>query len=75
MSASERPPEAWMVIRCSLPVPLSLAETAMKLGEAIYKAQEEAATPEDGDISEATEEDREGVVDAEFEEVDDGKKS
>ncbi len=53
----------------------SLAETAMKLGEAIYKAQEEAATPEDGDISEATEEDREGVVDAEFEEVDDGKKS
>jgi hypothetical protein len=27
MSASERPPEAWMRICCSLPVPLSFAET------------------------------------------------
>ena len=27
MSASDRPPEAWMRIWCSLPVPLSLAET------------------------------------------------
>jgi hypothetical protein len=27
MSASDRPPEAWMRICCSLPVPLSLAET------------------------------------------------
>ncbi len=53
----------------------TLAEASMKLGEAIYKAQEaEPAAAGDGDVSKATDEDRESVVDAEFEEVDDRKK-
>ena len=52
----------------------ALAEAAMKLGEAMYKAEQEAA----GDGGEGAGEAPAGgdnVVDAEFEEVDDDKKS
>ncbi len=55
----------------------ALAQSSMKLGEAMYKAQEEAA----GDAGQAEEpqpggasEGQEDVVDADFEEVDDDKK-
>jgi len=55
----------------------ALAQSSMKLGEAIYKAQEEAA----GDAGDAEQphaadsaEPQEDVVDADFEEVDDDKK-
>ena len=55
----------------------ALAEASMKLGEAIYKAQaeeeatvEEAEPADDGPVEEG-----DVVVDAEFEEVQDDKKS
>ncbi|MGB1548158.1 MAG: molecular chaperone DnaK [Alphaproteobacteria bacterium] len=49
-----------------------LAQSAMKLGEAMYKASQEA---EAAGTAEAPEDSREGpVVDADFEEVDDDKK-
>jgi molecular chaperone DnaK len=47
----------------------TLIQASMKLGEAMYKAQADAG--EDGEAEKADD----GVVDAEFEEVDDGKKS
>ena len=50
----------------------------MKLGEAIYKAQaeEEAAAEEDETANDQPAEDQgDDIVDAEFEEVDDDKKS
>jgi molecular chaperone DnaK len=56
----------------------ALAEASMKLGEAIYKAQaeEEAAAEEAETTSDSPAEDGDDdVVDAEFEEVDDDKKS
>jgi molecular chaperone DnaK len=47
----------------------TLAQTAMKLGEAMYQAQQGQGAGEAGEASD------EGVVDAEFEEVSDDKKS
>jgi molecular chaperone DnaK len=49
-----------------------LAQASMKLGEAMYKAQQEAPGAAPG--GEATAEKKEDVVDAEFTEVDDDKK-
>jgi len=50
----------------------TLAQTSMKLGEAMYKAQQEAAP---GAAAGATgEKSEDDVVDAEFTEVDDDKK-
>jgi len=52
----------------------ALAEASMKLGEAIYKSEAEAASAA-GDDDAAPAADKDDVVDAEFEEVDDdGKK-
>ena len=52
----------------------ALAETAMKLGEEIYKAQQAEAGPAEGGEGAAGEAAKdEKVVDAEFEEVDDDK--
>ncbi|HYE44816.1 MAG TPA: molecular chaperone DnaK, partial [Caulobacter sp.] len=52
----------------------TLIQASMKLGEAMYKAQQgETAGSEEAPASEAASD--EGVVDAEFEEVDDDKKS
>ncbi len=48
----------------------ALAELSMKLGEAMYKAQQEEATNSDSDSDSSEDED---VVDAEFEEVQDDK--
>ena len=45
----------------------TLIQASMKLGEAMYKAQSDGAAPEDGEA-------HDGVVDAEFEEVDEGHK-
>ncbi|MEE8274363.1 MAG: molecular chaperone DnaK [Alphaproteobacteria bacterium] len=59
----------------------TLAQSSMKLGEAMYKAQAEAGpTPEEGaadagDDADAAAAADDNVVDAEFEEVDDDKKS
>ena len=55
----------------------ALGQAAMKIGEAMYKAQQEDATgPAAGAGADDTGAPRdEGVVDAEFEEVDDDKKS
>jgi molecular chaperone DnaK len=55
----------------------ALMEASMKLGEAIYKAEAEAAQAEAGDAGDATSQaEDDGVVDADFEEVpeDDNKK-
>ncbi len=49
----------------------ALAQASMKLGEAMYKAQQEAAGGGGAAGAEAAESKEEGVVDAEFEEVDD----
>ena len=49
----------------------TLAQTSMKLGEAMYKSQEAGAAPGDDGSSGAKKDD---VVDAEFTEVDDDKK-
>ncbi len=51
----------------------ALAEASMKLGEAMYKAAQEAETSASGD-GEAETGEREDVVDADFEEVDDAEK-
>ncbi|MFN3260120.1 MAG: molecular chaperone DnaK [Pikeienuella sp.] len=56
----------------------ALTETAMKLGEAIYKAQMEEAEASSGDDAEADKpkgKAEDDVVDADFEEVKDNKKS
>ncbi|MEX2518209.1 MAG: Hsp70 family protein, partial [Paracoccaceae bacterium] len=56
----------------------ALTETAMKLGEAIYKSQMEEAAAEEGAGAEAPEgkaKTDDDVVDADFEEVKDEKKS
>jgi molecular chaperone DnaK len=50
----------------------SLVQASMKLGEAMYKAQQGGA-PNDGEAG--ADQHQDGVVDAEFEEVDDTKKS
>ena len=50
----------------------ALAQASMKLGEAMYKAQ--AAAGEDGGGEQPRQPGAEGVVDAEFEEVDDDRK-
>jgi molecular chaperone DnaK len=50
-----------------------LTQAAMKIGEAVYKAQAEAAAPSGPEAAGAPPDDK--VVDAEFEEVDDRKKS
>jgi len=49
----------------------ALAQASMKLGEAMYKAQQEGAGGGGEAGAEAAESKEEGVVDAEFEEVDD----
>ena len=53
----------------------TLMQSSMKLGEAIYKAQQDetAAEGEGPDNPEGTATAEDGVVDAEFEEVDDRK--
>jgi molecular chaperone DnaK len=51
----------------------TLAQASMKLGEAMYKAQQEGAQP-GAPGADATGEKKEDVVDAEFTEVDDDKK-
>ncbi|NBB15097.1 molecular chaperone DnaK [Caulobacter sp. SLTY] len=51
----------------------TLIQASMKLGEAMYKAQQGEAAGSESSASETTSD--EGVVDAEFEEVDDDKKS
>lgn len=52
-----------------------LAQSAMKLGEAMYKASQEAEATEATEATQATEDAEEGpVVDADFEEVDDENK-
>ena len=58
----------------------ALSQSAMKLGEAMYKAQQESAATDDEDVDGAEPEappeaGDETVVDADFEEVDDDKKS
>jgi molecular chaperone DnaK len=59
----------------------ALAQASMKLGEEMYKAQQEASAEADGDgvagddIPEAAGDDDATVVDAEFEEVEDEKKN
>jgi molecular chaperone DnaK len=50
-----------------------LSQAAMKIGEAMYKAQQDAGTPPAGEPHAGTPKD-DNVVDAEFEEVDDKKK-
>ena len=51
-----------------------LAEASMKLGEAIYKSQQEQPKPEPEEAKESTSGgDKENVVDADFEEVKDKK--
>src|SRR5579885_2302341 len=52
----------------------ALAQASMKLGEAMYKAQQEAAQPGAQPGAGASAEKKEDVVDAEFTEVDDDKK-
>ena len=49
----------------------TLMQASMKLGEAMYQAQQNAQ----GDGAETSEPEEEGVVDAEFEEVSDDKKT
>jgi molecular chaperone DnaK len=50
----------------------ALAQAAMKIGEAMYKASQETGAAPEGEQASAKPE--EGVVDADFEEVDDDKK-
>jgi molecular chaperone DnaK len=52
----------------------ALAQASMKLGEAMYKAQQEGAQPGAQPGAGASAENKEDVVDAEFTEVDDDKK-
>jgi molecular chaperone DnaK len=51
----------------------ALAQASMKLGEAMYKAQQEASSSTSADASSSGEK-KEDVVDAEFTEVNDDKK-
>ncbi|SDH86774.1 molecular chaperone DnaK [Roseospirillum parvum] len=53
----------------------ALTQVSMKLGEAMYKAQQEAGEAAEGGPQESTGPADDGVVDADFEEVDDSKKS
>jgi len=53
----------------------TLMEASMKLGEAMYAAQQAAGGAEGADAGHKDGHGDDGVVDAEFEEVDDGKKS
>ncbi|WP_339710130.1 molecular chaperone DnaK [uncultured Sphingosinicella sp.] len=53
----------------------ALAQEAMKLGEAIYKAEAAAASPEGDAQASASSPSDEDVVDAEFSEVDEDKKA
>lgn len=53
----------------------TLMQSSMKLGEAMYKAQQEEQANASGDGAEKSEEDNSTVVDAEFEDVSDDKKS
>jgi len=50
-----------------------LTQAQMKLGEAMYKAQQASGAPGDGD-AEAGGQPKDDVIDAEFREVDDDKK-
>ncbi|WP_319774888.1 molecular chaperone DnaK [Breoghania sp.] len=52
-----------------------LAEVSMKLGEAMYQASQAEEGDADGDAGETASDDADDVVDADFEEVDDDKKS
>jgi molecular chaperone DnaK len=52
-----------------------LTESAMKLGEAIYKAQAEAEGDAEEEVKGADEEMRDDVVDADYEDIDDDKKA
>ena len=55
----------------------ALAQSAMKIGEAIYADQQDAAGGDDGgdtDQADAGSDGAENVVDADFEEVDDDSK-
>ena len=52
-----------------------LSQSAMKLGEAMYKAQADAASPPPAQDAPQSGPNGEKIVDAEFEEVDDKKKS
>ena len=51
----------------------ALAQAAMKIGEAMYKASQDASAAQQGDDQASAKAD-DGVVDADFEEVDDDKK-
>ena len=51
----------------------ALAQASMKLGEAMYKAQQAASEPAAGEGADKPKDDN--VVDAEFSEVDDNKKN
>jgi len=51
-----------------------LQQAAMKLGEAMYQAQQEEAGDGDAEQADAAAQADDGVVDADFEEVDDSKK-
>ncbi|HEY1781744.1 MAG TPA: Hsp70 family protein, partial [Roseiarcus sp.] len=51
-----------------------LMQAQMKLGEAMYKAQQASGAPGDGGGAEAGAEAKDDVIDAEFREVDDDKK-
>jgi molecular chaperone DnaK len=51
----------------------TLMQSSMKMGEAIYKAQQAKPGTEDGDSTGSGKEKKEDVVDAEFEEVKDSK--
>ena len=53
----------------------TLMEASMKLGEAMYAAQQAAGGADGADAAHKDGHGDDGVVDAEFEEVDDGKKS
>ncbi len=51
-----------------------LMQAQMKLGEAMYKAQQASGAPGDGGGAEAGAQAKDDVIDAEFREVDDDKK-
>ena len=51
----------------------ALTEASMKLGEAVYKSQQQEQKPEEQQPEENTDDKKEDVVDADFEEVKDKK--
>ena len=53
----------------------NLTEAAMKLGEAIYKAEQEKAGAGDGDDGDAPRDVDDDIVDADFEDLGDGKRN